>query len=198
MSSMQPYGAGERSEPAPTHDTQILPGQSSAQVPAQAAAPQPQPGPPQGQWTAAQVPAQQPAWAASGTAAHGQILTDRRDPNGAVVAIAWILTVVTLAYFLPWAIAATRGKSNQAAVGIVNFLLGWTFVGWVVALVMACTSHHVVAAQPAATFVVAQQFTGVQPGAPAASAPPAGWYPAPDGVGRQYWGGTTWTEHRAP
>lgn len=70
------------------------------------------------------------------------IMTDART-NGAEVAIAWVLTVLSLGYMLPWAIAATRGKSNSVAVGLVNFLLGWTFIGWVVALVMACTSHQV-------------------------------------------------------
>lgn len=72
------------------------------------------------------------------------VYTDART-NGAEVAIAWVVTVLTLGYMLPWAIAATRGKSNSMAVAVVNFLLGWTFIGWVVALVMACTSHQVVA-----------------------------------------------------
>jgi hypothetical protein len=74
------------------------------------------------------------------------VYTDART-NGAEVAIAWIVTVLTLGYMLPWAIAATRGKSNSGAVALVNFLLGWTFIGWVVALVMACSSHQVVVAR---------------------------------------------------
>src|SRR4051812_40931375 len=40
------------------------------------------------------------------------IMTDART-NGAEVAIAWVLTVLSLGYMLPWAIAATRGKSNS-------------------------------------------------------------------------------------
>ena len=40
------------------------------------------------------------------------------------------------------AIAESRGKSNSLAIGLVNFLLGWTLIGWIVALVMACTSHQ--------------------------------------------------------
>lgn len=70
------------------------------------------------------------------------IVTDART-NGAEVAIAWIVTVLSIGYMLPWAIAASRGKSNSWAVGLVNFLLGWTLIGWVAALVMACTSHQV-------------------------------------------------------
>jgi hypothetical protein len=72
------------------------------------------------------------------------VVTDAR-PNGVEMAFAWVFTVVTLGYFLPWAVAATRGKSNSWAIGLLNFLLGWTLIGWVVALVMACMAHQVVA-----------------------------------------------------
>lgn len=57
---------------------------------------------------------------------------------------AWIIAVVTLGYMLPWAVAATRGKSNAGAIGWINLLLGWSVVGWIVALVMACSSHQAV------------------------------------------------------
>jgi hypothetical protein len=69
------------------------------------------------------------------------VMTDA-NPNGVHVAFAWIFTVLTLGYMLPWAIAATRGKSNALAIGLLNFLLGWTFLGWLAALVMACGSHQ--------------------------------------------------------
>jgi len=91
-------------------------------------------------WTEHRAPAAVPAYRPAFQAP--VIMTDART-NGAEVAIAWILTVLTLGYMLPWAIAATRGKSNSWAVGLVNFLLGWTVVGWIVALVMACTAHQV-------------------------------------------------------
>jgi hypothetical protein len=91
-------------------------------------------------WTEhrAPAPAYRPAYQAP------MLITDART-NGAEVAIAWIATVLTLGYMLPWAIAATRGKSNSWAVGLVNFLLGWTFIGWLAALVMACLPHQVAA-----------------------------------------------------
>lgn len=59
--------------------------------------------------------------------------------NGATVALAWIVTMLTVGYMLPWAIAVTRRSSNGAATGVVCLLLGWTVIGWVVALIMACT-----------------------------------------------------------
>lgn len=72
------------------------------------------------------------------------VITDSRT-NPVEVTLAWIITVLTLGYMLPWAVAATRGKSNSWAIGLVNFLLGWTFLGWVAALVMACMAHQVAA-----------------------------------------------------
>jgi hypothetical protein len=69
------------------------------------------------------------------------VMTDA-NPNGVHVAFAWVFTVLTLGYMLPWAIAASRGKSNALAIGLLNFLLGWTFLGWLAALVMACGSHQ--------------------------------------------------------
>jgi hypothetical protein len=71
------------------------------------------------------------------------VVTDQ-NTNTAVVVIAWILAILSLGYLLPWAIAATRGKSNATAILLVNFFLGWTFIGWVAALVMACGTHQVV------------------------------------------------------
>ena len=56
--------------------------------------------------------------------------------------LSWIIALLTLGYMLPWAIAATRGKSNSGAIGLLNLLLGWTMIGWVIALVMACTAHQ--------------------------------------------------------
>jgi hypothetical protein len=68
------------------------------------------------------------------------VVTDQKDrPASAVVSI--ILAIVTAGYFLPWMIAALRGKSNSWSVFWVNFLLGWTIIGWIIALVMACGSH---------------------------------------------------------
>lgn len=47
---------------------------------------------------------------------------------------------VTL-YFLPLLVATTRNHVNMLAISVLNLLLGWTFIGWVVALVWACTAQ---------------------------------------------------------
>jgi hypothetical protein len=41
---------------------------------------------------------------------------------------------------VPWLIALTRGHHNLAAIFLLNLLLGWTFIGWVAALVWAFTN----------------------------------------------------------
>ncbi len=150
---------------------------------------------------AAPVLASQP-WAASPSTWHTPALqTDGRDAGSAVVAIAWVAAVLTFGYMLPWAIAATRGKPNHAAVAIVNFFLGWSLIGWVVALVMACMAHQVVGTGGQTTVVVAQQFPQARFDGPVplpTVGPGPGWYPSPSGPGQQYWDGSAWTEHRAP
>lgn len=42
-------------------------------------------------------------------------------------------------YFLPTIISERRGKVNRNAIFALNLLAGWTFVGWVIALVWALT-----------------------------------------------------------
>ena len=83
---------------------------------------------------------------------------------------------------LPWAIAVSRGKSNISGVGQVNLLTGWTFIGWIVALVMACGSHQVT------------KVPWVQQQPTPQGSPPPGFYPSPNGSGGQtYWNGQVWT-----
>lgn len=107
--------------------------------------------------------------------------------SGGHVAIAWVVAVFSIGYMLPWAIAATRGRSNTLAIALVNLLVGWTFIGWVAALVMACMSEPRLAVS-VPTFV--QVNTSAAP-------PPPGWYPDGTGVQR-YWDGRAWTESTAP
>lgn len=57
--------------------------------------------------------------------------------------VAILVAIVTAGYMLPWAIAAVRGNANTWSVFWVNLLLGWTVIGWVVALVMSIREHRV-------------------------------------------------------
>ena len=80
----------------------------------------------------------------------------RPPVSGALVAVAWIVAILTCMYMLPWAVAVTRNRSNMGVIGLLNFLLGWSFVGWVVSLVMACMSEP-------APVVVVNQHSGYYP-----------------------------------
>lgn len=117
----------------------------------------------------APVPAQ--PWAAVAA-------TDQVTPSTAGVVVAWTTAVLSWGYMLPFAIAMTRGKANRWGVFWVNLLLGWTAVGWVIALVWSCLPHRVLG----------------YGAAPAGFAVPPGWYPTPDGR-HAYWDGVRWTGH---
>lgn len=147
----------------------------------------------------AQQPFAQPYPAQNGYGQYyGQPMTDHTPQSGGMVAFAWIAAVLTAFYMLPWAIAATRGKANMATIGLINLLLGWSLIAWVISLVMALSSHRLVAvAHSPVHVVVAQQFAPA-PNFPAPSTVPAGWYPAPSGNGQEYWDGSQWTGHLSP
>ncbi len=40
-------------------------------------------------------------------------------------------------YFIPSIIALAKSKPNTLTIFLINFFLGWSLIGWVVALVMA-------------------------------------------------------------
>lgn len=69
-----------------------------------------------------------------------RVVTDKVSvPVTAVVS--WVLVFFSYGYLLPWAIAATRGKSNHWTIFWINLLFGWTIVGWVIALILAFGQH---------------------------------------------------------
>lgn len=54
----------------------------------------------------------------------------------------WVLFfsgVLTSIYFVPSLIAIQKKKKNKTAITVLNFLAGWTFFGYVAALVWALT-----------------------------------------------------------
>ncbi|WP_326734213.1 superinfection immunity protein [Streptomyces sp. NBC_01022] len=52
------------------------------------------------------------------------------------------LIVLLVAYFVPAFVAYSRGVPNKGSVFVINLFLGWTVVGWVVALAMAARSNQ--------------------------------------------------------
>jgi hypothetical protein len=51
-------------------------------------------------------------------------------------------------YFLPSLIALARSKRDIVAIILLNFFLGWTLIGWVVALVWAVKTDVMVVYRP--------------------------------------------------
>jgi hypothetical protein len=56
--------------------------------------------------------------------------------------IAVILSVITLGYMVPFSIALLRGTKNLAAIFLLNFFLGWSVIGWIVAVIWAITEKE--------------------------------------------------------
>jgi Superinfection immunity protein len=56
-------------------------------------------------------------------------------------AIMAVLVLLLAIYLVPTTIAVNRKHNNVAAIAVLNILLGWTFLGWVVALVWATTNN---------------------------------------------------------
>jgi len=49
-----------------------------------------------------------------------------------------IYTIMAIAiYFIPTIMAYSNKKVDKASIGALNFFLGWTVIGWVIALVWA-------------------------------------------------------------
>ena len=59
--------------------------------------------------------------------------------GGAVFGVFLLIGV----YFLPTIVAVSRKVTNQGSVAVINFFLGWTLLGWVVALAMACRTSTI-------------------------------------------------------
>jgi hypothetical protein len=51
--------------------------------------------------------------------------------------------VSALLYFLPSIIAMSRKKTNLMGIFLVNFFLGWSVIGWIVALIWAVSTERV-------------------------------------------------------
>jgi len=55
-----------------------------------------------------------------------------------------LISILSLFYFLPFAIAFHKKRANTGAIFALNLFLGWSLIGWVVALVWALKEEQVV------------------------------------------------------
>ncbi|WP_114636863.1 superinfection immunity protein [Polynucleobacter necessarius] len=54
-----------------------------------------------------------------------------------------LLTLLSFFYFLPFAIAFNKKRANSGGIFALNLFLGWSLIGWVVALVWAMKDEQV-------------------------------------------------------
>lgn len=59
------------------------------------------------------------------------------DPTGAAVVV--MAAVMVCLYFLPAIIAFGRKHNSRVAILVLNLLLGWSVLGWIIALVWSLT-----------------------------------------------------------
>ena len=51
------------------------------------------------------------------------------------------LIILVVGYFIPSIIAYSRGHKNSDPILLVNLLLGWMLIGWVIALIWSFTDN---------------------------------------------------------
>jgi hypothetical protein len=65
------------------------------------------------------------------------VSVERYQTGTTTKVVAVVAAILTGGYLLPWAIAVLRDLRTHVSVLLVNFLLGWTIIGWIVSLVMS-------------------------------------------------------------
>ncbi len=84
---------------------------------------------------------------------------------GRLIGQLFVLGLLAALYVLPTILAVRRRSTLTLAVVLIDFFLGWTVAGWVVALTMALASGTRVPAAPAASPVVAEPPPALLPAA---------------------------------
>ena len=58
------------------------------------------------------------------------------------------LFIFFVLYFIPAMVAYQKGRKNKQAILVLNIFLGWTLIGWVLALVWAVSENTNATAEP--------------------------------------------------
>jgi Superinfection immunity protein/Protein of unknown function (DUF2510) len=93
-----------------------------------------------------------------------------------VVLLAFVLAVGI--YFLPFVIGEIRGVPHVGSIFVINLFFGWSVIGWVVALAMACRTK----APPVVPTLSNDTGRGPKPG----------WYPDSATGDSRWWDGEHW------
>ena len=76
-----------------------------------------------------------------------------------------LFAIIIIPYFLPTIIAMLRRSNSTGGIFLLNFFLGWTFIGWIGALIWSITSQNTT------TTIIVNNTTG----APHSYGPPPGY-----------------------
>jgi hypothetical protein len=57
---------------------------------------------------------------------------------------ALFISLLSLFYLVPFAIAFYKKRINTGAIFALNLFLGWSLIGWVIALVWALKDEHTI------------------------------------------------------
>lgn len=63
-------------------------------------------------------------------------MTEETSPVAAFI----MLIAAFVAYFLPTFVAAKRGHPNGTSIFLLDLFLGWTFIGWLAALIWSASA----------------------------------------------------------
>jgi hypothetical protein len=58
--------------------------------------------------------------------------------------VLFLLIIGVGLYFVPTIVAVVRKVTNQGSITVINIFFGWTLIGWVMALSMACRTSNLV------------------------------------------------------
>jgi hypothetical protein len=64
------------------------------------------------------------------------------SPDVSAIRAVVLVVLIVAVYFLPAIIAKARHHHQTGAIFVVDLFLGWTFLGWVVALAWSCSAKR--------------------------------------------------------
>ncbi|NEK60225.1 superinfection immunity protein [Geodermatophilus sabuli] len=120
------------------------------------------------------------------------------DGSGALLIL---LLIAGGFYLLPTIIAFTRRVPDRGSVAVINVLLGWSLIGWVVSLAMASRSvPSLMTGMPVIIGAHGYPTTGSYQPQQNAGATSGGWWPDPSATAgvERYFDGQQWTNRTRP
>ncbi|MFG1184366.1 superinfection immunity protein [Xanthobacter aminoxidans] len=81
----------------------------------------------------------------------GHFVGQNPDRIGGFILLFVLFALGAIIYFIPSFVARNRNHAQKSAIFWLNFFTGWSFIGWVAALIWALTNPTVVSTEPTGT-----------------------------------------------